>query len=432
VVAGADLGHVAFLRGSRWLRLRVFLDMTSATTKSVTREARSGMAQGRRSPIPALARVVALALVAITAITTLVVSHGGRAHAGQPAAAAPSTTPASGESGPPSPSTAEMAFVGTAGGVWALELDGTTSAWAGPAALSEFCDTTCKAARLEWSPDGRTLAVLTTPASYSDSGAGDVTVQLMSPGGGDLRPVFACPDVQCERSFGRSLAWSPDSGQLAVTVGDDLYVADADGSSPRLVCTCKATPATYLRDGRLATVDERGLAAIDPDTRVTTSLAAVPHAVSAVWAPDRTVALVTMRHRGSVVVNVVSHTMQPAQRLHATAGAWSPNSFPYAFTVQRTLRHPLRVDGAELWITGPNGRGPRLVHRFPDDAGDVRRESTVWSPDGSRIAIFFRPTGPHQVAPDPRSGKLRIVDVRSGKVLDAFAAEGGVAWREAG
>lgn len=365
-----------------------------------------------------------LAVVVITGMVALGARHQSRTPSGRPvASAASSTGHATEQPGPTTISTAEIAYIGTGGGVWALESDGTTSSWAEPTQLSEFCDTTCIATSLQWSPDGRTLAVLTTPAPYAEEGDGDVTVQLMSPGGGDLRAVFACPDAECRRHFGRSLAWSPDSRQVAVTVDNDLYVADAHAGSPELVCTCQATPATYLRDGRLAIVGGHGLAAIDPTTRLSTNLARVPHAVSAAWTPDRTRALVTTRHGRSVEVNVVSHTTSPAQRLHASAGAWSPDSVPYAYVVQRTLRHPLRVDGAELWITGPTGRGPRLLHRFPSKAGDVRFQPPVWSPDGARIAQFFRTSWPQ--------GNVRIIDVRSGKVVDAFAAQGGVAWRDA-
>jgi WD40 repeat protein len=362
----------------------------------------------------------------ITAIITLVVTHGSRAHPRQPlAAAAPSTAPSEAqpteEPGPTALSTAEIAYIGTGGGIWALEPDGSTSTWAGPAELSESCDTVCIATRLEWSPDGRTLAVLTMPAPYAESGDGDVTVQLMAPGGGDLRTVFACPDAQCERNFGWSVAWSPDSRQVAVTVGSDLYVADVDGGSPHLVCTCNAAPATYLRDGRLAIVDGHGLAAIDPDTRQTSSLVEVPHALSADWTPDRTVALIRTG-RGSVVVDLLRQSSRPAQRLHASLGAWSPDSLPYAFTVQRTLRRPFRVAAAELWVTGPSRRRPKLLHRFSASAGDARSRPPVWSPDGSRIALFFRTTRP--------DGTVRIMDARTGEVLDAFMAEGGVAWRD--
>jgi hypothetical protein len=210
---------------------------------------------------------------------------------------------------------------------------------------------------------------------------------------------------------------------VAVTVGSDLYVSDLDGASSRLVCTCNATPATYLRDGRLVIVDGHRVTAIDPDTRQRSSIAEVPHARSADWTPDRTMALVRTS-RGSVRLNAVHHTTRPVQRLHMVAGAWSPDSFRYAFTVQHTLRHPFRVAAPELWVTGPFGRRPTLLHRFPAGAGDVRYGPPVWSPDGSRVALFFRTTWPH--------GQVRIIDVRSGKVVDVFAAEGGAAWRDSG
>jgi len=366
-------------------------------------------------------------VVAVIATLVLIAASGSRTggpQAGGPAAVA-SSVPSTAAGGGAATSTADVAFVGTGGGVWALERDGTTSAWAGPDSLSDWCVTRCVAVALRWSPDGRSLAVLTAPAPYAEKGGGDVTVQLMSPGGADHRRVFTCPDAQCERGWGRSLAWSPDSREVAVTVGDDLYVADIGGGAPDLVCTCKASPVTYLRDGRLAIIEEDGLAAIDPATRQTTLLATVPDAVSAVWAPDRAVALVTLKHGGSVVVNVVAHARLPVQRLHATAAAWSPDSFPCAFTVQ--ARRRTEVDGAELWISGPTGRGPELVHRFPAEAGAVWGAAPVWSPDGGRIALFFRPVS----NPGNTPGTVRIIDVRSRSVVAAFTAEGQVAWRDA-
>ena len=281
----------------------------------------------------------------------------------------------------------------------------------------EVCGGPCVPYDLAWSPDGRTLAVLTGPECCA-AGIG-ISVVLLSRDGSDPRRVFGCPTQKCTEGYPRSLAWSRDSRHLAVTVDTETFLVPADGGAgPELVCDCRATDPTFLADGTLAYVDDGRLRARDLTSGETTTLLTSAGMMRAEWSPDGRWVVLT---EGDGFLSLVDMSSSPPTRVtpQHVAGLgprWSPEGDRFAYSTQRGRdRESFRP---EVWVATP-GDSPTLLHQFPRGGG---WSDPVWSPDGTRVALW--------IGDGKTGGTVRVLDAATGEVLHSIRgpADGALAW----
>jgi Tol biopolymer transport system component len=313
-----------------------------------------------------------------------------------------------------------LVYVGQDGAIVSRADDGSTDTWVTGQGLRDLCGVPCFPSSLAWSPDGRTLAVLTGPACCLEST--DVSVVVMSPGGAEARRLFQCPEGSgCADGLPYRLAWSRDSHSVAFSADKELYVVPLDGGPDDLVCTCRAWGVYFLPDGRLTYLTHGDVRAIDLETAETSTLATFDRATDVTWSPDGRYAVVTTDDTYFSVADFADSTptMVPPQRVDGLFVTWSPDGsrFVYIATTgdkYQDLRH-------ELWVAGP-GQQPVLLHRFPHVNGGLA--PPVWSSDGATLE-FFQGSGTA-----PGGGTVWLVDPETGKVVDKVSgAEGGAAWQ---
>ena len=316
-----------------------------------------------------------------------------------------------------------MVYVGSNGTIWGRADNGTTTDWR--VTMSEACGEACSPAQMAWSPDGRTLAVASGPPLPCCSESVDVTVMLMSAGGEDARPLFQCPrEAGCFNGLVRSLSWSRDSTQIALTTSTELYVLSLDGRAPDLVCNCAALSATFLPDGRLAyTVNDATrsnfstepgrVEAIDLGSRETSTLMSVTKLTETAFSPDGRYLVI---NRGDNHLSLVD-TSEPTPWTTGPAYAdgigvtWSPSGDRFAFVGQSG--HNTNTFRAQLWTGGP-GQPARLLHQFD---GNLGWSPPIWSPDGSTVATYY-------------DNAVWLFDPDTGRLVDTVPAAGrAAAWQ---
>jgi dipeptidyl aminopeptidase/acylaminoacyl peptidase len=224
-----------------------------------------------------------------------------------------------------------------------LALAGCTTDAAGPATTAEHSD---PPPLVLFQAEGPThLLVATARADGSE-----VTFPLEDLPGGDQTN----PD------------WSPDGSRVVFVVDDgargDLWVADADGSDPRLLLDCSG-PCRYLDDP-----------AWSPDG------ARVVFSRTTARGADALGSLETVDVDGGAV----DVWLEPRLRSFTAGARWSPDGSAVVFESIRTdgRRLGAEVDGIVLRVleVGSHRPGPALTD--PDTVA----ATAAWSPDGARIA----------------------------------------------
>jgi Tol biopolymer transport system component len=137
----------------------------------------------------------------------------------------------------------------TAGSIWNVDVANADGSTPMTIATSDFIGTApVGMSRLQWSPDGKTIAYsapTATPGTYQCAGFGYQNGDFCS-----YRIFVAATDGSGSRQIGdtnmdaRSPAWSRDGSMLAYGGGNasqevDLYVMGPDGSNPHRVGTVK-------------------------------------------------------------------------------------------------------------------------------------------------------------------------------------------------
>jgi Tol biopolymer transport system component len=191
---------------------------------------------------------------------------------------------------------------------------------------------------LDWSPNGRWLALSVTSIGAANPNNGIHVVDLTT---GIDRQIRSCVPGECDWF---DLDWSPDSARIAYVTNSRMYIIERNGSGPRLVRTgmrgTVSTPSWSLDGKRIAFANRPW-----------------PHGPSSVYAVDSDGA-----NRALVARD-------------AAAPAWSPDG--------TTIALASRCGGIKL-VT-PRGRD------VTPGRGSCRVIGAtgvpVWRPDGSQIAI---------------------------------------------
>lgn len=336
--------------------------------------------------------------------------------------------------GPVEPTTTDrttpLVYLGPDQGIMSRGADGNGRPWLAGARLTGLCRALCAPVEMQWSPDGRTLAVLMGPPCCLDRTT--VSVVAMSAGGRHARLLFACPKRSgCADGYPRTLAWSPDSHRILLTTNKEMYVVPAGGGSPDLICTCAALDASFLPDGGVAYVTPGRLLAQDLASGETTTLAEIPGLSGATWSPDGRWMLAGADDGSLSLMDMTASPPAPVTPQHVEGfdAQWSPDGARFVYLTQ--AGHNLKTFRVELWVGAP-GERPRLLHRFSKDAphrpaatpGLVgAAHGTAWSSDGTEIVQWI----------DDGSwpGTLHIVDADSGKLVGRTGdAMGPIAWAE--
>ena len=197
-----------------------------------------------------------------------------------------------------------------------------------------------------WSPDGKKVAWMTSGTE------GVSRVYTMNPDGTDKQLI---PNARA----GSGLRWSPDGRKFALSIDDDVYVMDADGTNLKQLTTDPA------RD------------------------------VAPAWSPDGS-RIAFMSRRSGQGFWVMSADGSNQRRLTAdedSSPSWSPDGRMIVFTTARDSSYQ------ELWAMNADGSNEHPVGER------VNALSPSYSPDGKTIVFWFLTdtTGSQQVyaiAPD--------------------------------
>jgi len=243
-----------------------------------------------------------------------------------------------------------------------------------------------------WSPDGGRLLFLRT----MDDQATDIwVVNADGTGLANLTEGAAGDDTES--------VWSPDGTMIAFTTernysgsGSDVYVMNADGSSPVKLAD-KASSPTWSPDSRKVALASYAVGsnfqiyAVDPNgehlTNISNSNAGdnLP-----LWSPDGSriaftslrggfnVQLYVMNADGSQQKNVTPSL--PSARDHV----WSADGSMLAFTSSQTASAE-----KDIYVVKPDGTGPENL----TDTTDVADIAPQWSRDASHVAFVSHRDG---------------------------------------
>ncbi|MGH2636002.1 MAG: TolB family protein [Actinomycetota bacterium] len=217
--------------------------------------------------------------------------------------------------------------------VWVMEPDGSER--------REIARISGSVTSLEWSPDGRRLAV-----------SGD-SVWTMNADGTDLQRLTA------PSSFGRTPTWSPDGTQIALSIdtgtGSAVAVMEADGTNLR----------------QLTEIGGAGWPDWSPGGRRIAFVGLGPEGNRQGWD------IYVMNADGTGIQNL---TNSPTVDLDPD---WSPGGDRIVFRSRRDVVRPGPSDQPdEIYVMNPDGTGQT---RLTDDI--AIDQSPIWSPVGSAIAF---------------------------------------------
>jgi|GEM_PF-3580391 Tol biopolymer transport system component len=200
-----------------------------------------------------------------------------------------------------------------------------------------------------WSPDGRTLAFVTSASDEKPS------ISTVSADGSDLTPVF---QFQGQPGSIGPQAWSPDGSQLVFGSFDGIYVMNVDGTGVRRVARYEGEHACYD---------------VDPS-----------------WSPDgSTIVFAVLCEGGNEGLWTVAVDGSNLRQLiggeyevdEYRSPVWSPDGTKVAFVkTDWTLDDPIKQ--ATIQMVNADGSGlTRLVTGVGFD------RSFAWSPDGRALAF---------------------------------------------
>jgi Tol biopolymer transport system component len=182
----------------------------------------------------------------------------------------------------------------------------------------------------EWSPDGRSLAFRRQPSTRS-------AIYVVGSTGGPERLVARTH----ARRDAETPVWSRDSRRLAFSSLTGIVVATIGGSARRVTPLGGGSTLSWAPGRRILFSDKDAIRSIDVNGRKPSTLSRVLDDVSPVWSP-----------RGGRI----------------------------AF-VRGPFRRAAESTGAEVWVMGADGGGPRRI---------AAGFAPSWSPDGRQLAYSAR------------------------------------------
>jgi dipeptidyl aminopeptidase/acylaminoacyl peptidase len=288
-----------------------------------------------------------------------------------------------------------------------------------------------------WSPDGRYLAFLATPA-----GADGIQLMLLDRRGGEPRTVTS---VTGEVS---DYAWSPDGKRLVLVVAPDgeepVQGKDAESAASARDAATEKPPKPIVIDAEHFKADEEGyftagheqhLYLVDVESRQLTPLTsdAGLNDTSPSWSPDgRRIAYVSTRERGADMdgrcdLRVVdartgarSTTLLHPYVPNKQQLTWSPDGTQVAFLEGQEPRFNAYMQDV-LTLVPANGGQSRAITASLDRSVF----SYAFVGDGGSIAISVEDDQSVYAAfVDLRSGKIARLDTGKGVITDLSSGHG--------
>ena len=289
--------------------------------------------------------------------------------------------------------------------LWIADGDGSD-----PRLLGQIASISGFGGGLQWSPDGKHLAYLGWSTARGRS-----EILIADADGSAIRQLTADDDTLYRRN-GRPVIvqWSPAGQHLAYRSGDELWVANGDGSGARKLTGRNFIWQGWSPDGQhLAYVEGSGLWVADVDRsgarKLTTDRAGHTLVfVRSAWSPDGRHLAYTVGMDSDSDPDSFTDIQElwaadgdgsGARKLADLASAevrgsglflgWSPNGQHLAYQTIIDSDSDGLGDISELWVANGEGSGARKLAGFEVDAVGVIEISGSflgWSPDGQHLA----------------------------------------------
>ena len=298
------------------------------------------------------------------------------------------------------------------GQIWIMDVRGGKSLQ-----LSVGADTSSNP---EWSPNGEWLAY----DGDSNNQSGLFIVHANGSGGRFLAPVETTNSP--EPHAGRTIAWSPDSQQIAfVSAQAGPETKDATGD-PMVITRYLYKPDYW--EGNTHFNDNRRLHIFVVDlgsgkVRQLTQGAGYEHSID--WSPDGKQILYAAEHGPDAdrFFNYDLFTVSPADgaihQLTATEGVeyyprWSPDGqlIAFAATKRGLTDRETNMEDTHVWVMNADGSNRREIGA----AIDNRQGAPEWAPDGSALYFTVQERGNNHLYRLPLNGAPQVVADETGFV----------------
>ena len=307
-----------------------------------------------------------------------------------------------------SPDNARLALADDAGnGVYVYDVDQQS--------LVRLTDAPSSGAWVEWSPDGRRLGFkLFEPAAGDDPPPQMSAVYRTD--AETVEPLLAATRRAGVPSFS-------DGGRMAFTVGNEVQIVAADGSTVARHDLGHYVNLAHLSpDGRHLAYNGRDeqIWLLDVESGDRERLTDLPAACfNPVWSPDgQRVAVET------VAGNLVALEVASRQVFPLGAGSqpcWAPDGRHVIFT-RTMLSKYMEIESSDLYFVRFDGKGETRLTDSPDE----HEAGAHLSPDGSRLAFVSLKTGRlhvARIAAAKKTGAGDAVPFRMGDVQEVALPE---------
>jgi TolB protein len=294
------------------------------------------------------------------------------------------------------PSIGLIAYAGTDGNIYTVDLDGQNlHPVTNDARMPAGSDTEGRFYGFPtWSPDGHRLAFIAT--SRSSISTSTVSLYTAGPGRGNPLEVFSS-----QKQVPFYLYWSPDSQYLTFLTsgeGNDLFLqmVPADGGEVQILEKGQPFYWDWSPDDQRIFIHTGGVASLRPDARLSflnlneqvneQKLDLRPASFQApAWSPDGSELLLAAQVDGEqdalLLIDNQGTVERTLVKTHgAIAFAWSPDGSKFAYILDTNSGAPIL--SSPLSVIDPD-RPEQPVTTLDDHV-----IAFFWSPDGRKIAYF--------------------------------------------
>ena len=307
-----------------------------------------------------------------------------------------------------SPDNARLALADDAGnGVYVYDVDQQS--------LVRLTDAPSSGAWVEWSPDGRRLGFkLFEPAAGDDPPPQMSAVYRTD--AETVEPLLAATRRAGVPSFS-------DGGRMAFTVGNEVQIVAADGSTVACHDLGHYVNLAHLSpDGRHLAYNGRDeqIWLLDVESGDRERLTDLPAACfNPVWSPDGQRLAVETVAGNLVAVEVASRQVFPLGA--GSQPCWAPDGRHVIFT-RTMLSKYMEIESSDLYFVRFDGKGETRLTDSPDE----HEAGAHLSPDGSRLAFVSLKTGRlhvARIAAAKKTGTGDAVPFRMGDVQEVVLPE---------